>query len=433
MRRRVLFVSLTVAVLSGALAIGVTLYRDLSADSLCVDAQARLHAPLSEAPSLDRIQASTAVSRFERAIELGRSDAPTVGWLAYARGLEDYQRGDLLLAEGEITSARHRLGDLPELLVLGAAVARGRSQDAEARRMLAEALVLDPDSTHGNLLAADVALDDSDGGTALAHLDALGEEGDRVAPVHNRRGLAHELAGRARAAETEYRRAVELDERSQEAWINLGRLRRAAGDHEDALACFDRAVRAAESDSAAHLGRGLARAATADVDGARADFERAAELAPNDAEPLLALGDLLRDLGRYDDAVAVYRRAIEREDADAASWLKLGNALVLLEDYEAAAPAFRAALTRTPDLAPALNGLGAALMHQGELEDAATALSRAAEIDMSDPNPLMNLALLHERAGDVDAARRAWGMALERDPGSAIARRRLDRLPSPRG
>jgi cytochrome c-type biogenesis protein CcmH/NrfG len=135
------------------------------------------------------------------------------------------------------------------------------------------------------------------------------------------------------------------------------------------------------------------------------------------------------------DAVTTYRAAIDREDADAASWLKLGNALALLEDYTASAHAFEAAIRRSPELAAAHNGLGASLMHLSDEDptrrpDAVRALERAFELDPSDPNPLMNLALLAERDGVPDAARSAWERVLEVWPGSPIATRRLARLPA---
>ncbi|MEZ4338169.1 MAG: tetratricopeptide repeat protein [Sandaracinaceae bacterium] len=428
MRRRVLWVSLAFAFLSGAAVLGWGGYRDHSSDELLERARTRLEAPLTEAPGLDRIQASTAISLLERAEELGRDDDEVIGLLAYARALEDYQRGDLVLAEGELTSAWHRLGDRASVLALRAAVARGRSQMVDARAHLAEALARDPDHVHARLLAADIALDDEEGALALEHLDQLIDAAPDVAPLHNRRGLALEILGREEDAASAYERAVGLDERAHEAWINLGRIHRRAGRHRAALECFESAIRAARTDPDAHLGRGLARAATGDVSGAQLDFARAAELAPNDAEPLLALGDLLRDTQRYDEAIETYRRALSREDADAASWLKLGNALALVEDYQGAADAFRQALQRAPELSAAFNGLGASLMHLGQRDQAVVALDRAAALDVADPNPLMNLALLHERAGETAAARDAWNRALERDPASSIARRHLARL-----
>lgn len=428
MRRRVLWVSLAVTVLSLAGVVGWVGYRDHRADTLFEGAMARLRAPLTEAPGLDRLQASTAISMLERARAEGRTDRATEGWAAYARALEDYQRGDLVLAEGELASARHRLGSEPDLDVLAAAVAAGRSQPERAEEMLSRALERAPEHVHGRLLAADMALDEEDGETAMTHLGPLLEAHPDVACLHNRIGLARELEGDLDAAMEAYIGAVERDGRAHDAWINLGRLDRRAGRHTRALEDFGRAVTAADTNGDAYLGRGLARAATGDLTGAQVDFDRAAELSPNDAEPLLALGDLLRDTGRHEEAVATYRRAIAREDADAASWLKLGNALALLEQYDESGEAFRQALERAPELAAALNGLGASLMHTGDLENATVALGRAAELDVTDPNPLMNLALLHERSGDTPAARDAWTRALERDPSSGIARRRLARL-----
>lgn len=428
MRRRVVSVSIAFTFLSVALALGWSLFHEHSADDNVAEALARLHAPISRAPGLDRIQASSAASLLRRAQELGKDDAETAGWLAYANALEDYQRGDFVLAEGELVTARRNLGERVEVEVLTAAVARGRLQEDVARDHLARALEQAPRDPQGLLLAVDMAIDREDGEAALERLAILIELAPRVATLRNRRGLAHELTGAMGDAEQDYLYAVRLDVRSADAWINLGRLRRRDGRHQLALEAFGQAVRRAPDESAAFLGRGLSHAALGDPAAARPDFERAAELAPNDAEPLLALGDMLRDLGEYDDAIAVYRSAIAREDADAASWLKLGNALAILMRYGEAARAFEAALRRSPDLAPAHNGLGASLMHLGRTDAAIRALDRAAELDARDANPLMNLALLHERAGDRAAARDAWERALERDPGSEIARRHLTRL-----
>ncbi len=426
MRRRVLAVALLCTLSSALVALSLRGVREQSAGDLLEQARERLSAPLAQAPSLDRIDAAGAVSLLTRAQTLGASDDAVLGWLAYARALEDYQRGDMILADGELTSARHHLGRNAEVEVLAAAIARARSMSEEARSRCDAALALDPRNPHGRMLAADLAIDRGDGASARRHLDALGAE--RVAAVTNRRGLANELIGRYDAAEEAFVATVRLDPRAHDAWINLGRLRRRDGRHIMALAAFERAVTLAPADSAAHLGRGLSRAALGDVAGARTDFARAAELAPNDAEPLLALGDLERDLGEYHTAIETYRSAIAREDADAASWLKLGNALALLERYDESARAFRAAIRRAPELAAAHNGLGASLMHLGRPDDAAQELDRAAVLDARDPNPVMNLALLHERSGDRDAAIEAWERALSLDPASEIARRHLTRL-----
>jgi tetratricopeptide (TPR) repeat protein len=427
-RGRVAAIAGASAGLAAALAMGVSIEQERRADALLAQARARLTAPFLEAPTLDRLQASTAISLLERARSLGRDGHEIRGFLHYAEAIEDLQRGDLILAEGELATALTHLGPTVDLHVLAAALSRARMLNEEAEREIAAALASDPGHLRGRLLAADLALDRGDGAAARDHLERLAAEEPRSGPVWNRLGLARELLGDFAGAERAYRRATELDRLGQDPWINLGRLLRSAGRHDEALAAFENAVARAPSDPAARLGRGLCRFLARDVGGAMQDFERAAELAPNDAEPLLALGDLLRDAGRIDEAIATYRRAIEREDADAASWLKLGNALGLAGRWEEARAAFAQAVARAPALGAARNGLGAALMHLGRIAEAGEELERAAALDPVDPNPLLNLALLREREGDREAARRAWRRVLERAPGLPIAEARLARL-----
>lgn len=432
-KQRVLLIASASTVAVSVLIVGYSTWRDAEAARLLGEARSRLDAPFSEAPGLDRIQASTAISLLERAREAGAEGDEVRGLMHYAQALEDLQRGDLLLSEGELSSALQLLGETPDLSVLAAALSRGRMQREDAIRELEAALALDPDHARGLVLAADLALDAHDGALALEHLEHLDGLSPDCAPVHNRMGLALELTGAAEEAEEAYRSAARLDRLGHDAWVNLGRLLRARGDHAGAREAFETATERAPTDPDALLGRGLTRAATGAVALAVEDFRRAAELAPNDAEPLLALGDLQRDLGEIAEAVETYREAIEREDADAASWLKLGNALALLEEYEPAAAAFREAISRAPDLAGAHNGLGASLMHTGMRQDAIASLERAFELDSADPNPLMNLGLLFEHEGDVDAARVAWERVLRAWPGSPIATRRLARLAARRG
>jgi tetratricopeptide (TPR) repeat protein len=432
-RKRVLTFAIGVSSVIGAGTIAYAVQGMRETDALIEGAEQRLHAPFVEAPGVDRVQASSAASMLERAIDQGRTEDEVRGTYHYARALEDLQRGDLVLAEGELSSAHQFLGETVDLVVLSAALSRGRLLHEDAQREIQHALELEPDNARALLLAADIALDLDRGAEARAHLSRLGALVPDSSTVHNRLGVALEEEGDLEGAERELRDAARLDRQGHDAYVNLGRVLRREGRHEEAREAFDIAVQRAPSDPQALLGRGLARAATGDVRGAEQDFRRSAELGPNDAEPLLALGDLQRDLGAVSDAVTTYRAAIDREDADAASWLKLGNALALLEDYTGAAHAFEAAIRRSPELAAAHNGLGASLMHLSSEEparrpEAVLALERAFELDPSDPNPLMNLALLAERDGVPAAAISAWERVLTVWPESPIAQRRLARL-----
>jgi tetratricopeptide (TPR) repeat protein len=419
---------LTTALLASVAAIAWTVGVEQEADRLVSGARQRLDAPLREAPELDRIQASTAASMLERARELGRDSPELVGLMHYARAVEYLQRGDLLFAERELAVARQRLGWTADLHALWAEIGRRKTELDLAEERIERALALSPDHPRALVIAADIALDRRDPAAARTILERLIAAEPGIAALHERLAFALEELSELELAEASLREAIRLGPADGSAHRNLGRLLRLGGRTEDALAMFEQALLRDEDDADARLGRGLCLADLGRIEEAAIELGRAAELAPNDAEPMLALGDLRRDLGDARGAVELYREALSREEADAASWLKLGNALVVAGQPDLAVLAFREAIERAPDLAAAHNGLGAALMQAGEAGEAAEALERAAALDRADPNPLLNLALLHERAGDARAALTAFRDALARDPSSNTARESIRRL-----
>lgn len=400
MNRRALVIALLLACVASAAFVGWGVLSGRRAAAMVVEAEALLTTPLSQAPTVDRLHASAALSLLERAATATNDDRRVRGLESWARSLTHLQRGDLVFALDELTEARHRLGWTADLHVVAGEIARRKTDALEAEEHAQAALALDGDHPRALLLSADLALDAGDAATARAHLARLLRTCPDVAAVHNRMALALEATGDEPGAETEVLEAIRLDRRDADPHINLGRLLARRGDHGEARRAFDQAVTLRPTDPDAFLGRGLASAALADAPAAEADLRRAARLAPNDAEPLLALGDLARDLGRIDGAIALYRQALDREDADAAAWLKLGNALVIAGDPGSAVAAFDEAVRRAPRLGAAHNGRGAALMQLARDDEAALALELAADLDDADPNPLLNLALLSDRRGD---------------------------------
>lgn len=74
------------------------------------------------------------------------------------------------------------------------------------------------------------------------------------------------------------------------------------------------------------------------------------------------------------------------------------------------------------------NSLGVARLAQGELAIAADAFATAASLSPTSVEPLVNLGLVHERAGDALAALRCYERAVEAGPSSPIAAGALSRL-----
>lgn len=412
--QRAIGLSILSAALVGGTVYAVTSKRESESRDAIDEARGWLVPSFGAAPTLERIDASRALTLLDQArgTELERDD-DVQGWKSYAQALESLQRGDLVQAEGALAAASSRLGEAPQLLVLAASLSFKRFLFDQAKAEIERALESDSsgqaDTQRAHLLAALIELALTHPERAKVHLEQLRFE--RVAIVWTTLGLTHEALREWREAGAAYRRAVELDAEDHDAWVNLGRMLRMEGDCAAAVSAFDEAIELAHPSAAAHLGRGLCRMAN-HVAGADDDFRRAIELAPNDAEPHLALGDWYREQGELERAIEEYRVALRIESADAASWVKLGNSLVVAGGRQQdgsgywiqAVEAYREAISRAPELSAAYNGLGAALLQLAEYQAAREALDRAAELDPNDPNPWMNLARVHDGAGDPGAA-----------------------------
>jgi tetratricopeptide (TPR) repeat protein len=383
------------------------------AGKLAHEADLVLHAPLARAPEIARIDASRARMLLEDALEL-HEDAALHGRLAYAEALEEYQKGRAPRALAALQRARATWPRAVEIEVLAGNLAIQAGDAAAAVKYAAAALALDANDAHARLLAADAAADNGDAARAADLLAALIAEAPAIGSLYNRRALVHEALGHADAARADFERAGELDSSLPEPHINLGRLLRDQGRTREAEQSFALAIERGPNDAQAWLGRGLSRIAQGDLEGGALDVQHARELAPAEPGPLLALADIDAWHNQLDSAVERYRAALTLAAHDAVAWLKLGNALTRKREFSDARAAFEHAISEKPELAAAHNGLGAALMGLGDSANAEKAFATAATLDERDPNPLLNLALLHKRMGDRRAARDARAQAEER-------------------
>jgi len=96
--------------------------------------------------------------------------------------------------------------------------------------------------------------------------------------------------------------------------------------------------------------------------------------------------------------------------------------------YEQAAGAYRGLLKERPDDAALLAGLGAALGASGRYDEARQHLERAVRMQPLLPEAHHNLAVLHERLGDGDAAVREYRQVLRYAPNHGPSLDALQRL-----
>lgn len=115
---------------------------------------------------------------------------------------------------------------------------------------------------------------------------------DRVA-THVNRGILHMLRGAGELAKADYDRALAMDPKEPEAWLNKGVLVFDQGDYPTAREFAERAMELGTTKPAVALFiRAVAKADAGEAKSAYQDLLRAAELAPNWSEPQ-------RELKRY--------------------------------------------------------------------------------------------------------------------------------------
>lgn len=352
-RRRLLLAvaaSFTVATAAAVIALGgAGADRDAS-----VDAAAALLSPrFAAAPELRDVDARGALSRLE-----GVGDDPEVlGLRGLARALDGLRRGEASLARRGCDDARRFLPASPLLRVLDAEIAALEGDAERAGVALADAAARYPDDPRVQLALADRALDRQDGAGALERLEPLADRFPGLASVQNRRGLALELRGATAAARAAWTLAADLDRRSPEARINLGRAHLAAGELERAVRRFGEALTIDPTHADALFGRALAHLRRGDLAAARRDLREAAALSPEDPGIRLAMGDLARREDDPEEALRAYREAVALDPESEAGWVRLGNALFRGGDLDGARDAYERALAVDPGLPAANRGL----------------------------------------------------------------------------
>ena len=142
---------------------------------------------------------------------------------------------------------------------------------------------------------------------ALQHYQALLDRGERVAEVHNNRGLVYREREQTQLAVESFRRAIELEPIYSKAHNNLGVTLLQTGEVGEALAEFDAAIDANAANVDAVVNLALAQRAAGFMDAARATLRRALALDPRSASCHFNLALDYEDSGEVALAIEHYR------------------------------------------------------------------------------------------------------------------------------
>jgi len=213
----------------------------------------------------------------------------------------------------------------------------------------------------------------------------------------------------------------------------LKRARGAAqrGDLDGAITLYSQVVQAGTTSPDVFNDLGVLLARRGQFAASIIQFEMALMLAPAHGA---AKGNLITALesmsmsaareGRWADAATGYRRLTDIAPDTSIYFSNAGAALRELGQAEQAIPLLRRARAMDPDRPNILHNLGSALLDVG-LDEAEGVLARAVQLDPLHVGARINLALVHDRLGRLEAAAEVLRAALAIQPADATAHANL--------
>ena len=220
---------------------------------------------------------------------------------------------------------------------------------------------------------------------------------------HFELGYVFTALQRADEARGEYEKAIAIDPKMAEAYLNLGILF-IERDHAVAVPNLRKAVELLPAQSRPRYLLGVAQENAKDYSAAAESFEGAYRLDPQNLAPILHLANLYIRLKRPADAEAKFRSILEAQPNDAQALLGVAECLAAEKRAEAA-DAYRRYLTVQPTDSATRARLVHLLVEQQQYDAALAELNRAESGDGANVSP--NLDSLKMRA-DIQIAQKKW-------------------------
>ena len=247
-----------------------------------------------------------------------------------------------------------------------------------------------------------------------------------VAYGHFQLGYVFTALHKTSEARTEYQRALALDPKMAEGYLNLGVLL-IESEPAAAVPNLRKAVELLPSQSRPRYLLGVAQERAGDISAAAESFEGAYRLDVHNPELILHLADLYLRLARPAEAEAKFLVVLEIEPSNALAMLGVAESLDAEKKSEAA-EAYRKYLAVKPSDAGARARLVHLLVDQQQYDVA------LAELDRAGAGDSLNLDTLRLRA-DIQIAQKKWddaiitiNKAVALAPGDAVLHGGLGRL-----
>jgi Flp pilus assembly protein TadD len=239
---------------------------------------------------------------------------------------------------------------------------------------------------------------------AVAPLRRFIAEKPEVAFAHFQLGYAYTALKRSDEARAEYERAIAVDPKMPEAYLNLGILLLDKQEYAAAVAPLSKAVELLPAQSRPRSLLAVAQDRSGDQEGAARSFEGVLHLDPNDLTANHYLGDLELRRGKPAEAEMRFRHALEVR-ADAPEALQGLAQSLEAQNKPEAANAYRKYLAVVPGDSAARARLTHLLVNDQEYDAA------LAELDRADAGKPPSLDSLRRRA-DIQIAQKKFADAV---------------------
>jgi Flp pilus assembly protein TadD len=224
---------------------------------------------------------------------------------------------------------------------------------------------------------------------AITPLQKFIAEKPEIAFAHFQLGYAYTALKRSDEARAEYERAIQLDGKMPEAYLNLGILLLDKQEYAAAVTPLSKAVELLPAQSRPRSLLAVAQDRSGDQEGAARSFEGVLHLDPNDPTANHYLGDVALRRGKLAEAETRFRHALEIRPDAPADLQGLAQSLEAQNKPEAA-DAYRKFLSVMPGDAGARSRLVHLLVSAQEYDAALAELDRA---DAGKPPSLDSLRL----------------------------------------
>ena len=278
---------------------------------------------------------------------------------------------------------------------------------------------------------------------ALALADSVVDRAPRLADGHFQRGQVLSALKRFDDAEKAYRKVLSLDAEYQGAWFNLGNNAYRRQNYETALRYFqNEQERHPSASTLVQIGKSHGVLGT--PDSARQAYEHALALDSTHAEAHARLGQLYEEEGELETALKHSRRALALDSTNVNYQYVVGSQLFQLGRPEEAIQHLKSVIAERSWHQSAHYTLGLALVRTGrqdlgkkylaasdsldEQQREIERLESVAKDEPGAPDRWRTLGDAYRRAGRLEDAREAYGIALYLRPSDPTLRDQLAQL-----